>query len=91
MQNREPACKAFKQHTTAETIHGGLQDEKLMIPQSRPDKHCVRGEEQSNGRAEPQGLCKPTMGNPSAKFEYLSFKKMYSDVGKNWTKLSPNS
>jgi len=62
-----------------------------MIAQSRPDGHCVRGEEQSNGRAEPQGPCKPTMGDPSAKFEYLSFKRMYSDVGKNWTKLSPNS
>jgi len=61
-----------------------------MTPQNRPDGHCVRGEEQSNGRAEPQGLCKPTMGNPSAKFEYLSFKRTHSDVGKNRTKLSPN-
>ena len=62
-----------------------------MTPQSRPDGHCVRGEEQSNGRAEPQGLCKPTMGNPLAKIKYLSFKRMYSDVGKNRIKLSPNA
>jgi len=67
MQNREPACKAFKQHTVAQTIHGGLQYEKLMTPRSWPDGHCVRGEKQSNGGAEPQGLGKPTMENPSAK------------------------
>jgi hypothetical protein len=62
-----------------------------MTPQSRPNRHCVRGEEQSNGRAEPQSLCKPTMEDLSAKFEYLSFKRTYSHVGKNWRKLSPNS
>ena len=53
--------------------------------------NCLRGEEKSNGRAEPEGLCKPRMGNSSAKIEYLSFKRTYSDVGKNWVKLSPSS
>ena len=62
-----------------------------MTPQSRPNGYCVRGEEQSNGRVEPQGLCKPTMEDLLAKFECLLFKRTYSDVGKNWRKLSPNS
>ena len=62
MQNHQPACQAFKQHITAATIHGGLYDQKLLTCYG-PDGHCLRGEEQGNGRAESQGLCKATMGS----------------------------
>ena len=53
-----------------------------MTPQGLPAGHCLRGEEQSNGRAEPQALCKSKWETRQPNLSIYNFRERILTSGR---------